>query len=159
MGGDFDCGMEMYPDLRDDILARLKRLGPELIWEEDYAKNLALRRSRSPPVPRIRPAGAPGTGNLLKQATLKAGRLCILSPANPYGAEHDRRNTRSLVAHPLGQRLPPGGLHRDDRDAQLCGHRPVHAPRGRRIIQGDGGGTQPPRQPLRGGARPAQYQV
>lgn len=45
MGGDFDCGMEMYPDLRDDILARLKRLGPDLIWEEDYAKNLALRRA------------------------------------------------------------------------------------------------------------------
>lgn len=45
MGGDFDCGMEMYPDLRDNILARLKQLGPELIWEEDYAKNLALRRA------------------------------------------------------------------------------------------------------------------
>jgi len=44
MGGDFDCGMEMYPDLRDGILARLKDLGPELIWEPDYEKNLLLRQ-------------------------------------------------------------------------------------------------------------------
>ena len=33
-------------------------------------------------------------GNLLKQATLKAGTLYILSPANTYGAEQDRRKTR-----------------------------------------------------------------
>lgn len=34
-------------------------------------------------------------GNLLKQATLKAGALYILSPANTYGAEQDRRRTES----------------------------------------------------------------
>lgn len=45
MGGDFDCGMEMYPDLRDEILTRLKNLGPPLIWEEDYQTNLTLRRT------------------------------------------------------------------------------------------------------------------
>ena len=33
-------------------------------------------------------------GNLLKQATLKAGTLYIVSPANTYGAEQDRRKTR-----------------------------------------------------------------
>lgn len=44
MGGDFDCGMEMEPGLRDDILARLRTLGPEVIWEEDFQKNLSLRR-------------------------------------------------------------------------------------------------------------------
>lgn len=34
-------------------------------------------------------------GNLLKQATLKAGALHILSPANIYGAEQDQRKTQS----------------------------------------------------------------
>ncbi len=34
-------------------------------------------------------------GNLLKQATLKAGTLHILSPANTYGAEHNQRKTQS----------------------------------------------------------------
>ncbi|MBR2934456.1 MAG: succinylglutamate desuccinylase/aspartoacylase family protein [Oscillospiraceae bacterium] len=34
-------------------------------------------------------------GNLLKQATLKAGTLYILSPANTYGAGQDRRKTES----------------------------------------------------------------
>ena len=34
-------------------------------------------------------------GNLLKQTTLKAGTLHILSPANTYGAEQDQRKTRS----------------------------------------------------------------
>lgn len=53
MGGDFDCGEEMYPDLRDGILERLKALGPELIWEPDYQKNLLLRQelySRGGPI-------------------------------------------------------------------------------------------------------------
>lgn len=45
MGGDYDCGEEMDPDLRDDILARLRGLGPEVIWEPDFQKNLALRRA------------------------------------------------------------------------------------------------------------------
>lgn len=45
MGGDYDCGEEMDPDLRDDILARLRGLGPEVIWEADFQKNLALRRA------------------------------------------------------------------------------------------------------------------
>lgn len=34
-------------------------------------------------------------GNLLKQATLKAGTLYILSPANTYGAGQNRRRTES----------------------------------------------------------------
>lgn len=34
-------------------------------------------------------------GNLLKQATLQAGTLHILSPANTYGAGQDRRRTES----------------------------------------------------------------
>lgn len=34
-------------------------------------------------------------GNLLKQATLKAGTLYILSPANTYGAEQNQRKTKS----------------------------------------------------------------
>ena len=34
-------------------------------------------------------------GNLLKQATLKAGTLYILSPANTYGAGQNQRKTRS----------------------------------------------------------------
>jgi len=34
-------------------------------------------------------------GNLLKQATLQAGTLYILSPANTYGAGQDRRRTES----------------------------------------------------------------
>lgn len=34
-------------------------------------------------------------GNLLKQGTLKAGTLYILSPANTYGAQQDRRRTKS----------------------------------------------------------------
>lgn len=45
MGGDYDCGEEMDPDLRDDILARLRSLGPEVIWEADFQKNLAWRRA------------------------------------------------------------------------------------------------------------------
>lgn len=45
MGGDYDCGGEMDPDLRDDILARLRGLGPEVIWEADFQKNLAWRRA------------------------------------------------------------------------------------------------------------------
>lgn len=44
MGGDYDCGEEMDPDLRDDILARLRDLGPEVIWEADFQKNLTWRR-------------------------------------------------------------------------------------------------------------------
>lgn len=32
-------------------------------------------------------------GNLLKDAHLRAGTLCIISPANAYGAEHDQRKT------------------------------------------------------------------
>ena len=34
-------------------------------------------------------------GNLLKDATLKAGTVYILAPANLYGAQHDRRKTKS----------------------------------------------------------------
>ena len=34
-------------------------------------------------------------GNLLKDATLKAGTVYILSPANLYGAQNDRRKTKS----------------------------------------------------------------
>lgn len=34
-------------------------------------------------------------GNLLKDATLKAGAVYILSPANLYGAQHDQRKTKS----------------------------------------------------------------
>ena len=34
-------------------------------------------------------------GNLLKQATIKAGTLYILSPANTYGAEQNQRKTKS----------------------------------------------------------------
>ncbi len=34
-------------------------------------------------------------GNLLKEASLKAGTLYIVSPANRYGAEHDQRTTKS----------------------------------------------------------------
>lgn len=45
MGGDYDCGEEMDPELRDDILARLRSLGPEVIWEADFQKNLARRRA------------------------------------------------------------------------------------------------------------------
>lgn len=45
MGGDYDCGGEMDPDLRDGILARLRNLGPEIIWEPDFQKNLVLRRA------------------------------------------------------------------------------------------------------------------
>lgn len=45
MGGDYDCGEEMDPGLRDDILARLKRLGPEVIWEADFQRNLSRRRA------------------------------------------------------------------------------------------------------------------
>ena len=32
-------------------------------------------------------------GTLLKQADLKAGRVYLAAPANPWGAEHDRRDT------------------------------------------------------------------
>lgn len=45
MGGDYDCGEEMDPELRDDILARLRSLGQEVIWEADFQKNLARRRT------------------------------------------------------------------------------------------------------------------
>lgn len=34
-------------------------------------------------------------GNLLKDATLKAGTVYILAPANLYGAQHDQRETKS----------------------------------------------------------------
>lgn len=34
-------------------------------------------------------------GNLLKEMDLAAGQVWILSPANPYGAAHDQRTTRS----------------------------------------------------------------
>lgn len=34
-------------------------------------------------------------GELLKKTTLQAGRVYILSPVNRYGADHDRRTTRS----------------------------------------------------------------
>ena len=34
-------------------------------------------------------------GNLLKDATLRAGTVYILSPANLYGAQHDQRKTKS----------------------------------------------------------------
>ena len=34
-------------------------------------------------------------GNLVKDATLKAGTLYIVSPANQYGAQHDQRRTKS----------------------------------------------------------------
>lgn len=34
-------------------------------------------------------------GNLLKDATLKAGTIYILAPANLYGAQHDQRETKS----------------------------------------------------------------
>ena len=34
-------------------------------------------------------------GNLLKEMDLAAGQVWVLSPANPYGAAHDQRTTRS----------------------------------------------------------------
>ena len=49
-------------------------------------------------------------GNLLKQTTLKAGTLYILSPANPYGAGQNQRKTKS--GRDLNRNFPgnPNGL-------------------------------------------------
>lgn len=43
MGGDFDCGEEMFPEAREEVRARLERYGVPFLSERDYQKNLALR--------------------------------------------------------------------------------------------------------------------
>ncbi len=43
LGGQRDCGLDMDPDLREEIAARLTGLGYMLIREEDYGVNLARR--------------------------------------------------------------------------------------------------------------------
>jgi len=60
-------------------------------------------------------------GNLLKQATLKAGTLHILSPANTYGAEQDQRRTKS--ARDLNRSFPgnPDGWDAERIANAICG--------------------------------------
>ena len=43
LGGDFDCGEEMFPEERELVRLRLERSGVPLLYERDYSKNLALR--------------------------------------------------------------------------------------------------------------------
>ncbi len=43
LGGDFDCGEEMFPEEREIVRARLERSGVPFLHERDYQKNLALR--------------------------------------------------------------------------------------------------------------------
>lgn len=59
-------------------------------------------------------------GNLLKQATLKAGTLYILSPANAYGAEQDQRKTKS--GRDLNRYFPgnPDGWDAERIAASIC---------------------------------------
>lgn len=42
-GGDYDCGREMDPELRDPILERIAGYGAQVVAEPDYEKNLAAR--------------------------------------------------------------------------------------------------------------------
>lgn len=43
MGGDFDCGEEMFPEVREELRTRLEDYGVLFLSERDYRKNLALR--------------------------------------------------------------------------------------------------------------------
>lgn len=43
LGGDFDCGEEMFPEERAAIRARMEESGVPFLYERDYQKNLALR--------------------------------------------------------------------------------------------------------------------
>lgn len=45
IGGGHDCGDGMSPELRDEIVERLKSLDLEFIWERDYQANLSLRQA------------------------------------------------------------------------------------------------------------------
>ena len=42
-GGDFDCGEEMDPELRDQVLAQIESYGVTVMREPDYQTNLAAR--------------------------------------------------------------------------------------------------------------------
>lgn len=44
LGGDWDCGMEMDPEAVEALLPHLRAYGIPFIYEEDFAKNLALRQ-------------------------------------------------------------------------------------------------------------------
>ena len=43
LGGDFDCGEEMFPEERAVVRARMEESGVFFLHERDYQKNLALR--------------------------------------------------------------------------------------------------------------------
>lgn len=43
LGGDFDCGEEMFPEERAYIRTRLENCGVPFLYERDYGENLALR--------------------------------------------------------------------------------------------------------------------
>ena len=43
LGGDFDCGEEMFPEEREIVRARLTESGVPFLYERDYQENLALR--------------------------------------------------------------------------------------------------------------------
>lgn len=43
LGGDFDCGEEMFPEEREIVRTRLEESGIPFLHERDYQKNLALR--------------------------------------------------------------------------------------------------------------------
>ncbi len=45
LGGDFDCGEEMFPEERSLVRARVEGYDVPFLYERDYEKNLALRRS------------------------------------------------------------------------------------------------------------------
>ena len=43
LGGDFDCGEEMFPEEREIVRARLTESGVPFLYERDYQENLSLR--------------------------------------------------------------------------------------------------------------------
>lgn len=43
LGGDFDCGEEMFPKEREIVRTRLEKSGVPFLYERDYQKNLSLR--------------------------------------------------------------------------------------------------------------------
>lgn len=44
-GGDYDCGAEMKPELREQVLERIRGYGAEIMEERNYTKNLEQRVS------------------------------------------------------------------------------------------------------------------
>ncbi|MBP3736722.1 MAG: poly-gamma-glutamate system protein [Lachnospiraceae bacterium] len=97
MGGDFDVGEEMLPELRDEVYARLDASGFKVLRIRDFAENIAARR-RIYETGRMPDLFAGIGGNIstlgLREDTLKAGVV----PAGTVAASDEKSGLMEIYS-------------------------------------------------------------